>query len=120
MKRISTIGIVILAVSFFASCVNSNSNEAQLKEKRAKLEKLKSQKESIDSKIADLQKQIAVLDTGATIVAKPKLVALQTVEKGDFKHYLELQGSVDAKKCFLHHAKRTAWANKSHLCKTRR
>src|SRR5690242_9520059 len=97
MKRISTIGIVILAVSFFTSCVNSNSREAQLKEKRAKLEKLKSQKESIDTKIADLQKQIAVLDTGATIAAKPKLVALQTVQKGDFKHYLELQGSVDSK-----------------------
>ncbi|MGN6802464.1 MAG: efflux RND transporter periplasmic adaptor subunit [Ginsengibacter sp.] len=97
MKRISTIGIVILAVSFFTSCVNSNSREAQLKEKKAKLEKLKSQKESIDAKIADLQKQIAVLDTGATIAAKPKLVALQTVQKGDFKHYLELQGSVDSK-----------------------
>ncbi len=37
------------------------------------------------------------MDTGSTIAAKPKLVALQTVQKGDFKHYLELQGSVDSK-----------------------
>jgi len=37
------------------------------------------------------------LDTSATIEAQPKLVALSTIEKGDFKHYLELQGSVDSK-----------------------
>jgi len=97
MKRITTIGLVILAVSFISSCVNSSSKEAEIKEKKAQLEKLKTQKESIDTKIADLQKQIAILDTGSTIAAKPKLVALQTVQKGDFKHYLELQGSVDSK-----------------------
>jgi RND family efflux transporter MFP subunit len=97
MKRITTIGLVILAVSFISSCVNSNSKEAQLKQKKAQLEKLKAQKESIDTKIADLQKQIGILDTGSTIAAKPKLVAVQTVQKGDFKHYLELQGSVDSK-----------------------
>lgn len=97
MKKIATIGLVILSVSFISSCVNSNSKEAELKDKKAQLEKLKTQKESIDTKIADLQKQISILDTGSTIGAKPKLVALQTVQKGDFKHYLELQGSVDSK-----------------------
>ena len=97
MKKITTIGLVILAVSFISSCVNSNSKEAQLKQKKAQLEKLKAQKETIDTKIADLQKQIGILDTGSTIAAKPKLVALQTVQTGDFKHYLELQGSVDSK-----------------------
>lgn len=97
MKRITTIGLVILAVSFISSCVNSTNKQAELKDKKAQLEKLKTQKESIDTKIADLQKQIGILDTGSTIAAKPKLVALQTVQKGYFKHYLELQGSVDAK-----------------------
>ena len=97
MKKITTIGLIILSVSFISSCVNSNNKQAELKKKKAELEKLKTQKETIDTKIADLQKQIAVLDTASTIAAKPKLVALQTVQKGDFKHYLELQGSVDSK-----------------------
>lgn len=97
MKKITTIGLSMLLIAFISSCVNSNSKEAQLKAKKEQLEKLKGQKESIDTKIANLQKDISVLDTGSLIAATPKLVALQTVGKGDFKHYVELQGSVDSK-----------------------
>lgn len=96
MKKITTIGLSMLLISFISSCTNS-SKDAQLKDKKAQLEKLKSEQASIDSKIESLQKEIAVLDTGSAIVANPKLVALSTVEKGDFKHYLELQGNVDSK-----------------------
>lgn len=87
----------MFSASLISSCVNSNNKESELKDKKAQLEKLKTQRESIDTKIAELQKQIGILDTGSTIAAKPKLVALQTVQKADFKHYLELQGSVDSK-----------------------
>ncbi|MEO8823176.1 MAG: efflux RND transporter periplasmic adaptor subunit [Ginsengibacter sp.] len=97
MKKITTIGLSMLLIAFISSCVNSNSKEAQLKAKKEQLEKLKGQKESIDTKIANLQKDISALDTGSVIAATPKLVALQNVEKGDFKHYVELQGSVDSK-----------------------
>ena len=97
MKKITKIGLVILSVSIISSCVNSNNQQADLNKKKAELEKLKTQKEDIDTKIADLQKQIGILDTGSAIVAKPKLVAVSTVQKVDFKHYLELQGSVDSK-----------------------
>ena len=96
MKKITTIGLSMLLISFISSCTNS-SKDAQLKDKKAQLEKLKSEQASIDSKIESLQKEIAVLDTSAALVANPKLVALSTVEKGDFKHYLELQGNVDSK-----------------------
>jgi RND family efflux transporter MFP subunit len=97
MKKITTLGLGLLLISFIYSCKNSNSNEAQLKDKKAQLEKLKSEQQGIETKIGDLQKQIAALDTGSALYANPKLVALQTVGKGDFKHYLELQGSVDSK-----------------------
>lgn len=97
MKKIITIGFIIFSASLISSCVNSNNKEAELKDKKAQLEKLKTQRESIDTKITELQKQIGILDTGSTIAAKPKLVALQNVQKADFKHYLELQGSVDSK-----------------------
>ncbi|HZW66286.1 MAG TPA: efflux RND transporter periplasmic adaptor subunit [Hanamia sp.] len=96
MKKITTIGLSMLLISFISSCTNS-SKDAQLKDKKAQLEKLKSEQASIDSKIESLQKEIAVLDTSSAIVANPKLVALSTVQKGDFKHYLELQGNVDSK-----------------------
>ena len=95
MKKLIPIGLMMLFITFISSC--SNDKNAVLKEKKTKLEKLKKEKEDLDTKIADLQKDIAKLDTGATVAVKPKLVALTTVQKGDFKHYLELQGSVDAK-----------------------
>lgn len=97
MKKITITGLIILFIAFASSCVNSTDKQKELKEKKAQLEKLKTQKDDIDTRIADLQKQIGILDTGSTIAAKPKLVALQTVQKGDFKHYLGLQGSVDSK-----------------------
>ncbi|MGN6194884.1 MAG: efflux RND transporter periplasmic adaptor subunit [Ginsengibacter sp.] len=95
MKKLIPIGLVILFTAFISSCGDTSKNS--LKDKKAQLEKLKADKEKLDTKIADLQKDIAKLDTSASAAVKPKLVALTTVEKGDFKHYLELQGSVDAK-----------------------
>jgi RND family efflux transporter MFP subunit len=95
MKKLITIGLVFLFAAFISSC--KNDKNAELKEKKAKLEKLKTEKDGLDTKIADLQKEIAKLDTGAAIALKPKLVALSTVQKTDFSHFLQLQGSVDAK-----------------------
>ncbi len=97
MKKTMTIGLMILFVSFISSCNNADKNQAVLKEKKAQLEKLKTDKEKLDTKITGLEVEIAKLDTGATIEAKPKLVALSSIENGDFKHYLDLQGNVDAK-----------------------
>ena len=45
----------------------------------------------------NLEKDIAKLDTSAGIQQKPKLVSLLLLQKQDFKHYLDLQGEVDAK-----------------------
>ena len=92
-----TIGLMILFVPFIFSCNNSDKNQEALKQKKAQLEKLKTDKDKLDTKITGLEQEISKLDTGATIEAKPKLVALTTIQKGDFKHYLDLQGSVDAK-----------------------
>lgn len=95
MKKLIPIFLMILLVAFISSCGDTNKNS--LKDKKAQLEKLKADKEKLDTKIADLQKDIAKTDTGTVVAVKPKLVALTTIQTGDFKHYLELQGSVDAK-----------------------
>lgn len=97
MKKILNISLIVLLSAIISSCGDTAGKKGSLADKKAQLEKLKADKETLDEKIMALQKDIAKLDTGAAVAAKPKLVALTTIEKGDFKHYLELQGSVDAK-----------------------
>ena len=96
MKTLIKAGLVLLFPAFIASCTNSGAN-ADLKAKTEKLDKLKEQKTKIDDEITDLQKQISQQDTSFKLPVKPKLVALSTIGKSDFKHYIELQGSVDSK-----------------------
>ena len=84
MKKAIKIGITILFISFIYSCNNSDKNQVVLKQKKEQLQKLKSQKEDLDTKIISLEKEIAKLDTSAVIEAKPKLVALSTIEKRRF------------------------------------
>jgi membrane fusion protein (multidrug efflux system) len=93
MQKITKHGLILLflfTISF--SCKNGNDS---LDKKKAELEKLKTDKEGLDTKIATLQKDIDKLDTSAALEQKPKLVALTTLQPGPFKHYLQLQGTVD-------------------------
>ena len=96
MKKLLSISMVILLVSFVSSCGDTSKKGNSLADKQAQLTKLKSEQEALDSKIADLEKDIAKIDTSASDV-KPKLVSLSAVNTVDFKHYLTLQGSVDDK-----------------------
>ncbi len=96
MKKLVTTGLMILLVSFISSCGDTGKKDNSLSAKKAQLEKLKIEKDKLDSKIADLQKEVASIDT-TTSAVQPKLVALTPVNKIDFKHYLTLQGSVDDK-----------------------
>ena len=97
MKRIINISLIFFFTAVISSCGNSDRKDSALADKKAQLQKLKSEKESLDEKILSLQKEIVKLDTASAIPVKPQLVALTTVEKTDFKHYLDLQGTVDAK-----------------------
>lgn len=97
MKRIINISLIFFFAVVISSCGNSDKNDKALANKKAQLQKLKKEKEDLDEKILALQKEIVKLDTASAIPVKPQLVALATVEKTDFKHYLDLQGTVDAK-----------------------
>lgn len=96
MKRVLTIALMILSISFISSCGNTDKKDTSLAGKKSQLEKLKTQKDDLDNKIETLQKEIAKMDTSASEV-KPKLVSLSPINTVDFKHYLTLQGSVDDK-----------------------
>ncbi|HEY5367389.1 MAG TPA: efflux RND transporter periplasmic adaptor subunit [Hanamia sp.] len=95
MKKLLTISMVILLLSFISSCGNTGKGDT-LADKKAQLEKLKAQQDKLNSNITVLEKDIAKIDTSASDV-KPKLVSFSPVNTVDFKHYLTLQGSVDDK-----------------------
>jgi RND family efflux transporter MFP subunit len=88
------IGLVLF--SFIAtSCGSSKKDKAgELNDKKAELQKLKVEQAKLTDKITVLEKDIAKLDTAA--VAKPKLVAVATVDPQNFEHFIDLQGKVDA------------------------
>lgn len=88
---------VLAAIVLLSSCGSSKKEgDAALNEKKAALEKLKTDKNNLDSKITSLEKEISKLDTSAANMPKAKLVALQTLATTEFTHYIELQGRVDA------------------------
>ncbi len=97
MKKIINISLVVFLTVIISSCGNSDKKDNALTDKKAQLEKLKTEKDKLDEKILALEKDIVKLDTASAIPVKPQLVALTGVAKSDFKHYLDLQGNVDAK-----------------------
>ena len=98
MKKIINTGLIILFMAIASSCGNIGKKEKNgaLGDKKVELQKLKTEKEKLDEKIIALEKDISKIDTGAAIEQKAKLVSLTPITKENFKHYLDLQGKVDA------------------------
>lgn len=85
------------ALVILSGCGDSKKDgNADLNNKKVALEKLKSDKDKIDGMISSLEKDIAKIDTSTAVQQKTKLVAVQTLARTDFSHYIELQGHVDA------------------------
>ncbi len=98
MQQIIKISFATLFLAFAVSCGDKSApGNSTLQSKKDSLAKLEKDKASLDDKIAALQKDIAKLDTSAASAQKPKLVSLTTIADQEFKHYIELQGSVDNK-----------------------
>ncbi len=97
MKKVTSGFIAIAATLLMVSCGNGKKEkDGSLGDKKVQLEKLKNDKTKLDSKIVALENDIAKIDTSSTVAQKAKLIVLTTIKKGDFKHYLDLQGKVDA------------------------
>ncbi len=89
----------LLMVALIAtSCGNAKKDDnAALNDKRAQLEKLKTEQKSRSSDIVKLEAEIAAIDTGAAKIEKAKLVRVAPLQAGGFSHFIELQGKVDTK-----------------------
>ena len=91
MKQYLMIGIT--AMILLSSC---GGGKDPLTEEKAEMEKLKVEKQQLDDSITSVQAAIDKLDTTSADAEKAKLVAVETVTLTDFKHYIQLQGKVDA------------------------
>ena len=97
MKKLIQISIALFATILIVSCDSSKKDDASgINDKKAALEKLKSTKAKNEAKIAKLQAELEKLDSNTANAAKIKLVGIATVTTQDFKHYIDLQGKVDA------------------------
>jgi membrane fusion protein (multidrug efflux system) len=90
--------VVIGASLLLASCGSSTVQKdgEGLKEKKARLDSLKTEQGKLEKEISSLQASIDKLDTTNSTREKAKLVALSALAPTSFTHYIDLQGNVDA------------------------
>ncbi len=85
------------ATVVIASCGSSKKDDAAIiNDTKAAIEKLKMQRTATDEEIKKLEAELAKNDSNSANSAKVKLVAVTAVTVQDFKHYIDLQGHVDA------------------------
>jgi len=85
-KKLLQLFSLTLVVSVLAACGGPNDPAAQLAE-------LKGQKTDIEQQIAELEKQV---NAGKPVEKRIRMVALSEVQPSVFRHYIDLQGKVDA------------------------
>jgi membrane fusion protein, multidrug efflux system len=84
----------LTAAVLLQACGNSSKDQnALLNDKKAALEKLKQQKNKAEDDIKKLEDELAKLQPNT---AKETLVSLQPVATGNFQHFIDLRGHVDA------------------------
>ncbi|MBX2889145.1 MAG: efflux RND transporter periplasmic adaptor subunit [Ferruginibacter sp.] len=85
-----------LAVSslFLLACGGTKTDK--LTNLKTELQQLRNLQDKTADKIKKLEDELAILDTSATSSTKIKLVAFTTATVQNFKHYVDLQGKVDA------------------------
>ena len=85
------------AIMLLSSCGSSNTNNGvALGEKRAALEKLKTEKGKLDEQIKKMEGEISLMDPANSNAQKAKLISVQTLQLANFDHFIELQGKIDA------------------------
>ncbi len=97
MKKVIQILTAVFTIFLMASCNTSKKDdEARINDKIGAIEKLKAERTKTDDEIKKLQAELEKLDINSANSAKIKLVGIASVTTRDFKHYIDLQGHVDA------------------------
>jgi len=93
MKSILTICTTFLLL--LASGCGSQQAEG-IEAKKAKLKKLKTEQLQLNNQIKELETEIASLDPSSASNARIVPVTVSTLQKKQFKHYVKVQGEVEA------------------------
>lgn len=91
MKRIS---VLIATTLLLLACGGSNP-AGELAKMQTQLANLKKQKSDLDVEIRVLEGKIAKLDTAGSRLSS-RLVTVDSVRSGEFLHYIDLQGKIEA------------------------
>lgn len=93
-KTAATVTMLVVLAACGAS-VKKDEISQKVMEKKAEVEKLKAQQKGLTDQIAKLEEEILILDPTQR-KENPKLVAIAPIAPGQFTHYIDLQGSIDA------------------------
>lgn len=95
MKQVISISVAAWMIIVMAACGGGAKDEkASLGDKKGELQKLKNEQKKLAEQIQKLEAEIAQLDPNAA--RTEKLVSTAPVTVQDFKHYIDLQGKIDA------------------------
>ena len=94
MKKIQ-LSIISIATLLMVACSSSTND---LTSKKAEVEKLKKEVLATTEKIKKLETEIAKLDTNSQTKTNEnaKLIGTTIIANADFKHFIDIQGKVDA------------------------
>lgn len=85
----------IALVSLLSAC--SQENKSDLQSKRDELAQLKSQQTELNTKIKALESELTKLDPKKAENTRVKDVTVSPISATTFRHFVELQGTIDAK-----------------------
>jgi RND family efflux transporter MFP subunit len=94
MLTIKKISLIAATTIILVSCGGNEKTGNSLAEKKAALEKIKSEHAAITTKMNALEAEIAKLDTSNANGSTAKLVGLTAITAQPFAHYIDLQGSI--------------------------
>ncbi len=95
MKEYLATGLAVIII--LSSCGGSSKDKnAAVNDKKAELEKLKSNRDKLDEQIAKTETDLHRLDPSTANVQPPKLVSVQTLATAEFNHFIELQGKIES------------------------
>ncbi len=90
------IKVFLAATSFVVIAACAGGEKKDLESKKKQLAEYKTQVKDLTGKITELQKEIAKMDTTFKVEQKAKLIEVDALKREDFKHFIEVQGTVDA------------------------
>ena len=94
MLTIKKLLALCVTTAIIASCGGNKESGNSLADKKAALDKLKTEQALITDKMTVLQNEISKLDTATGNATSDKLVGLTTISTQSFSHYIDLQGSI--------------------------